>query len=42
MMTSTHDDTLFIGGGVIGVCVACYLARQNKPVTLVKRDIIGD
>lgn len=35
-----NDDVLVIGGGVIGVCTAYYLAREGIGVTLVERDEI--
>ncbi|MDX1522590.1 MAG: FAD-dependent oxidoreductase [Anaerolineae bacterium] len=35
---SNQEDILIIGGGVIGVCTAYYLARQGQPVTLVEKD----
>lgn len=31
------EDTLIIGGGVIGVCAAYYLAERGAPVTLVEQ-----
>ena len=34
-------DVLVIGGGVIGVCAAYYLAQSGRSVTLVERDEIG-
>ncbi len=33
-------DVLVIGGGVIGVCAAYYLAQSGRSVTLVERDEI--
>ena len=37
---TTKTDVLIIGGGVIGVCAAYYLAEQGRSVTLVeKKDI---
>ena len=32
-----QDDTLVIGGGVIGVCSAYYLAEAGRRVTLIDR-----
>ena len=37
---SKQTDILVIGGGVIGVSVAYYLAKQGRSVTLVDRDDI--
>lgn len=34
---SNQADILIIGGGVIGVCAAYYLAEQGQPVTLVEK-----
>ncbi len=31
---ATKTDTLIIGGGVIGVCVAYFLAEAGRSVTL--------
>lgn len=35
-----QEDILVIGGGVIGVCSAYYLAERGRQVTLVERDEI--
>ncbi len=35
-----QTDVLIIGGGVIGVCSAYYLARQGHSVTLLEKDEI--
>lgn len=41
MADNTYQpDVLIIGGGVIGVCTAYYLARQGISVTLAERDEI--
>jgi D-amino-acid dehydrogenase len=37
----TSTDVLIVGGGVIGVCIAYYLAGQGPRVTLVERDGIA-
>ncbi len=34
-------DTIIIGGGIIGVCAAYYLAKQGRSVTLIEKDDIG-
>ncbi len=34
---SIKEDTLIIGGGVIGVCAAYFLAEQGRSVTLVEK-----
>ena len=36
-----HDDILIIGGGVIGVCTAYYLAEKGQRVTLVEQGDIA-
>ncbi len=33
---SSHKDVLIIGGGVIGVCAAYYLAERGRDVTLIE------
>ncbi len=41
MPDNTHQpDVLIIGGGVIGICAAYYLAKQGNSVTLVEKDEI--
>src|SRR5262245_9596729 len=35
------SDVVVVGGGVIGLAVACYLSRENIRVTLVERGAIG-
>jgi D-amino-acid dehydrogenase len=36
-----HSDVLIIGGGVIGLASAYYLAKAGKSVRLVEQDRIG-
>lgn len=36
-----QERTIVVGGGVIGVCCAYFLARRGSPVTLLERDEIG-
>ncbi len=38
-MTAKH--TLIVGGGIVGVCCAYYLAKRAHPVTLIERGEIG-
>lgn len=38
---SHADDVLVIGGGVIGVCTAYYLAQAGRQVTLIEQGRIG-
>ena len=38
---SLDRHTVIVGGGVIGVCCAYYLAKRGAPVTLLERDQIG-
>jgi len=40
-MRSTDRHTIIIGGGVIGVCCAYYLAKRGARVTLLERDQVG-
>ncbi|MFQ5420936.1 MAG: FAD-dependent oxidoreductase, partial [Anaerolineae bacterium] len=37
----TQKDIIVIGGGIIGVCAATYLAGQGRQVTLIEKDEIG-
>ena len=37
---SRQEDIFIIGGGVIGVCTAYYLAMQGRPVTFIEKDSI--
>jgi len=34
--------TIVIGGGIVGVCAAYYLARRGVPVVLLEKDVIED
>ncbi|MCB0213648.1 MAG: FAD-dependent oxidoreductase [Anaerolineae bacterium] len=36
-----NTEVLIIGGGIIGVCTAYFLARQGREVCLIERDEIG-
>jgi D-amino-acid dehydrogenase len=36
-----HSDVLLIGGGIIGLASACYLAKAGKTVRLVEQEAIG-
>lgn len=36
-----QHDVLIIGGGVVGVCAAYYLAREGRSVTLVEKDDVS-
>ncbi|NOX61049.1 MAG: FAD-dependent oxidoreductase [Chloroflexi bacterium] len=40
-MTTQRVDTLIIGGGVIGVCAAYFLAETGRSVTLVEKNDIA-
>ena len=40
-MTQSHSDVLIIGGGVIGVCSAYYLAQAGLSVRLLEQERIG-
>jgi D-amino-acid dehydrogenase len=37
-MTRSGSDVLVLGGGIIGVSCAYYLARAGREVTLIERD----
>lgn len=36
----SETDVLIIGGGVIGVCIALYLTREGKSVTLLEKNAL--
>jgi D-amino-acid dehydrogenase len=38
----TKEDTLIIGGGVIGVCAAYFLAEQGRSVTLIEKNDLAN
>lgn len=38
---SSHSDVLVIGGGVIGVACAYYLARAGKSVRIIEQETMG-
>lgn len=40
-MPSTDRHTIIIGGGVIGVCRAYYLAKHGAQVTVLEHDQVG-
>ena len=40
-MRSTDQHTIIVGGGVIGVCCAYYLAKRGARVTVLERDLVG-
>ena len=37
---SSNQDVIVVGGGVIGVCVAYYLRKSGRSVTILERDYI--
>ncbi|MCP3950958.1 MAG: FAD-dependent oxidoreductase [Desulfobacterales bacterium] len=41
MANSSHSDVLILGGGVIGLACAYYLAREGVQVRVIERDRIG-
>ncbi len=41
MTHGTPEEVIVIGGGVIGVCSAYYLALSGKPVIIIEKDKIG-
>ena len=40
-MMEQQKDIIVIGGGIIGVSVAYYLAKQGHGVTIIEKDDIG-
>ena len=38
---SSHSDILVVGGGVIGLACAYYLARAGRSVRLIERETMG-
>lgn len=40
-MTTSHTDAVIIGGGIVGVCTAYYLAAMGVRSTVIERDSIG-
>jgi D-amino-acid dehydrogenase len=40
-MPETRDHVVIVGGGVIGVCCAYFLARRGAAVTLLEREEVG-
>ena len=40
-MTRSEPHTIVVGGGVIGVCCAYFLAKRGARVTVLERDEIG-
>lgn len=41
MEKSNHSDVLVIGGGVVGVACAYYLAGNNKQVRILEKETVG-
>jgi D-amino-acid dehydrogenase len=41
LMRSTDRHTIIVGGGVIGVCCAYFLAKRGARATVLERDQIG-
>jgi D-amino-acid dehydrogenase len=37
-----NTDVVVVGGGVVGICVARYLQRTGRTVTIVERGVPGD
>ena len=40
-MTQDSDRVVVIGGGVIGIACAYYLARTGRSVTIVDQGVVG-
>ena len=40
-MTRPEPHTIVVGGGVIGVCCAYFLAKRGSRVTVLEREEIG-
>ena len=41
MATDRHSDVLILGGGIIGLASAYYLAREGMQVRIIERDKLG-
>jgi D-amino-acid dehydrogenase len=39
--TSNHSDILVVGGGVIGLACAYYLARSGRSVRIIEQETMG-
>ena len=39
--TSSHSDSLVVGGGVIGLACAYYLARAGQSVRIIEQESMG-
>ena len=37
-----QPHTIVIGGGIVGVCAAYFLAKRGAPVTLLEQDVVDD
>src|SRR5262249_16811381 len=42
VIMSAPSSTIIIGGGVVGVCAAYYLAKRGHTVTLIEKNAIDD
>jgi len=41
MFMARQKDIIIIGGGIIGVSIAYYLAKQGRSVAILEKDEIG-
>jgi D-amino-acid dehydrogenase len=41
MNTRKHSDVLVIGGGVVGLACAHYLAQAGRTVRVIEQDVVG-
>ena len=40
-MTNDNSDVVIVGGGVVGIATAYYLAKAGVTSTIIERDSVG-